>query len=128
MSRTKFCSAAEKQYIGQSPPVARQPWRFVQQMQFLQNHFQKKRVSYGESVYKYEHSNISERTVVKSDISHEDLHAFLCSSSHIQWYQFISHKARVFLPCLARHTYEQLPRIYNDTANHHLQYNFQEAH
>jgi len=70
-----------------------------------------KRVGYGDSFYKYENSNISERIVMKSDISHEDLQAFLCSSWHIQWFQLISHKARVFLSCLVRHTYEHLPQI-----------------
>jgi len=39
-----------------------------------------KRMSFGDSVYKYENSNISERIVMKSDISHESLRAFLCSS------------------------------------------------
>jgi hypothetical protein len=55
-----------------------------------------KKVSYGDSVYKYENSNTFERIVMKPDISHDDLHAFLCSTSHIQWNQFISHKACVF--------------------------------
>jgi hypothetical protein len=83
-----------------------------------------KRVSYDDSVYKYENSNISERTVIKSDISHEDLHAFLCSSWHIQWYQLISHKARVFLPCLVRLYIRASTSRYNEIDNHNLQYNF----
>lgn len=39
-----------------------------------------KKVSYGDSVYKYENSNTFERIVMKPDISHDDLHAFLCST------------------------------------------------
>jgi hypothetical protein len=35
-----------------------------------------KKVSYGDSVYKYENSNTFERIVMKPDISHDDLHAF----------------------------------------------------
>ena len=39
-----------------------------------------KKVSYGDSVYKNETSNTCERIVMKTDISHEELHTFLCSS------------------------------------------------
>ena len=84
-------------------------WRFVEQMHFLQNHFQERK--WVTVILFTNTKNRISLIVMKSDISREDLHAFLCSSRHIQWYQLISHKARVFLPRLVRHTSENLPRI-----------------
>jgi len=79
MSRANFPLLLQKSSIEYKESTSGQTakWSFVEQMQFLQNHFQE---SYGDSVYKYENSNTFERIVMKPDISHNDIHAFPCSS------------------------------------------------
>jgi hypothetical protein len=62
----------------------------------------------------YIYTNTHTHTHIQTaELGYNDLG--LCDSSvitlYILWYQLIPHIARVFLPCLVRHTYEHLPRI-----------------